>query len=78
MVLKNINLIVQLEELVEMRKRQERKSDFSLTGTTLDNGTLKIKGLNYGIYSMEKSILESILGFFLLVIGQRWIFGNIF
>ena len=78
MVLKNINLIVQLEELVEMRKRQERKSDFSLTETTLDNGTLKIKGLNYGIYSMGKSILESILGFFLLVIGQRWIFGNIF
>ena len=59
-------------------ERQEQKNDFSLTEMTLDNGTLKIKDLNYGIYLMVKSILENILEFSLLVIGQRWTYGNIF
>ena len=38
----------------------------------------KIKDLNYGIYLTVEKILENTLEFFQYLIGQKWMYGNIF
>ena len=62
----------------EMRKRQEQKNAFSLTGMNLVNGTQKINVLNFGICSMAEKIMVNTLEFFLSLIGLKWMCGNIF
>jgi hypothetical protein len=44
---------------------------------SFDNGTLKINDQNCGIYLMEDTLKESILEYFPLVIGPKWMSGII-
>jgi hypothetical protein len=65
-----------LEEEEETKKKQEPRSVSFLTEMTSENGILKIKDLSFGIFTMEKRLLESHLESFQYPIGQRWMYGN--
>ena len=76
MQLNLIKLIVQLEEVEEMKKKQEQKNDFFHIEMILGNGTQKIKDQNYGISLMGSIFKVSIFVHFQLVIGLKWMFGS--
>ena len=61
----------------EMKKKHVPKNDFFPIVMTLANGIQKIKDQNYGTYSMVKRNSVNTFVFFQLVIGPKWIFGNI-
>jgi hypothetical protein len=60
-----------------MKKKLEQRKDFFHLETNSDFGILKNKDQSYLIYIIERKIIEKILGFFQLVIGQNLIFGII-
>src|SRR3989339_1097144 len=78
MQLRKIKLMLLLAVAEEMKKKQGQKSDFFPIVMNSDNGILKISDRNCGIFSMGVKIWANIFGFFLLVTGQNWTFGNIF
>ncbi len=59
------------------KKKHGPKNDSFHTGMSLVNGTLKIKDLNCGIFSMPSIIMGNTSGFSRSVTGQKWMSGNI-
>ena len=59
-----------------MRKRQELRSASSLTEMNSANGTPKISGQSYGIFTMGKSTTGNTSAYSRLAIGQNSMFGN--
>ena len=71
-------MIAQWEEQEEMKKKQELKKGSFPTEMNLGNGIRKIKDQNFGICLMEKRKWENILEYSQFLIGQKWMFGNIY
>lgn len=59
-------------------EKARAKERFSATVMNLDNGIQKISAQSFGIYLMVASIWVSILEYFQLVIGLKWMYGSIF
>ena len=58
------------------KNKQEQKNVSFRTVMTLDNGILKTKDQNYGTSLMGSILKENTLEHFLLVTGQKWMFGT--
>jgi hypothetical protein len=70
-------LLDELEEPEEMKKRQEPRNVSFRTVMNLVSGTLRIRGLNYGIFLMVRKSLASTLEYSPFQTGRNWTYGNI-
>jgi hypothetical protein len=61
-----------------MKRNRELKNDFFHIGMSSENGIQKTRDQNYGIFIMVDITMVNILEYFHRVIGQRWMYGNIF